>query len=69
MENGNLKLSVWNSGKPVPAGFDPREQKGMGLRLVSELAWRQYRGSFTVRPHQGGSIAEIVIEDETLHRE
>ena len=91
VENGNLKLSVWNSGKPVPADFDPREQKGMGLRLVSELAWRQYRGSFTFRPHQGGpstssgppkgargpsratprggSIAEIVIEDETLRRE
>lgn len=69
IREGDLHVSVWNSGDPVPRGFDPGKQKTMGLSLVRELTVRQHKGSLTIRPHDGGSLAEIVIADQALRRE
>jgi PAS domain S-box-containing protein len=63
---GNLRLSVWNSGNPIPAGFDASRQRSMGLRLVWGLAAHQYGGTFSLRPHEGGTMAEVVVEEERL---
>jgi PAS domain S-box-containing protein len=69
LRDGKFRLSVWNSGNPVPRSFDPREQKAMGLRLVCDMAEREYRGTFTVRAHEGGTLAEIVMSDDRLRSE
>jgi two-component sensor histidine kinase len=65
-EDGELRLSVWNSGPPVPAGFDPTAQPGLGLRLVWSIVVEQYGGSFTLRPHEGGSLAQLTVGDPCL---
>jgi PAS domain S-box-containing protein len=65
-EDDRLRLSVWNSGNPVPADFDPARQTGMGLQVVRTVAIEQYRGTFTMRPHRGGTVAEIVVDDQAL---
>jgi PAS domain S-box-containing protein len=62
---GRLRISVWNSGAPVPDGFDAAAQKGMGLRLVTGIA-EQYGASFRVRPAEGGTVAELVVEEAAL---
>lgn len=68
-DEGLLRLSVWNSGNPVPAG-EPLEREGaMGLRLIREIVVGQYRGSFTFRPHRGGSLAELVVDRSRLDEE
>jgi two-component sensor histidine kinase len=57
---GDVRLSVWGTGRPVPKGFDVRAQRGTGLRVVSDLV-SQYGGSFTLRPRAGGTVAMVRI--------
>jgi two-component sensor histidine kinase len=63
---GNLRLSVWNSGNPVPADFDASRPRNMGLRLVWGLAVEQYGGAASLRPHEGGTMAAVVVEEERM---
>lgn len=65
-EAGRLELSVWNSGNPIPADLGPSKQQGTGLNLVHGLVVGQYRGSFALQPHNGGSLARVVLSDEML---
>lgn len=65
-ERGKLTLSVWNSGNPVAKGLDLEKQTTMGLRLIQEIATRQYQGSFTLIAHEGGTLATVVVEEERL---
>jgi PAS domain S-box-containing protein len=64
---GQVRLSVWNSGNPVPEGFEPAAQHGMGLRLVTDMA-QQYGGALRVVPEQGGTLAELSVPEEALER-
>jgi two-component sensor histidine kinase len=65
-EAGRLELSVWNSGNPVPADLDPSAQRGTGLALVQGLVVGQYCGAFALQPDNGGSLARVVLSEETL---
>jgi two-component sensor histidine kinase len=58
--SGEVRLSVWGTGRPVPKGFDVRVQQGTGLRVVSDLV-SQYGGSFALRPRAGGTVAMVRI--------
>jgi PAS domain S-box-containing protein len=69
LEDGALRLSVWNSGNPVPAGFDPAAQKTMGLRVVQTVVVDQHGGSFALTPQRGGTLAEIVVADQALREQ
>jgi len=64
-EEGKLRIAVWNSGNPVPEGFDAAAQRGMGLRLVASMV-AQSGGTFGIRPQEGGSLAEVVIDEAVL---
>ena len=66
LHDGKLILRIWNSGNPVPADFDVGAQRGMGLQIALEVATRQLKGSFAVRPHDGGTMSEIVIDESVL---
>ncbi len=66
VEQGQLSLTVWNSGNPVPADFEPTAQRGRGLQLVGEIVCGQYGGTLTLTPHQGGTMAEVRIDDTQL---
>jgi two-component sensor histidine kinase len=65
-QNGALRLTVWNSGNPIPPGFDPAGQRGLGLQLCRELVAGELRGTFTMSPQAGGTISEIVVDDSQL---
>ncbi len=65
-EKGKLTLSVWNSGNPVAKGLDPEKQATMGLRLIQEIATRQYQGSFTLVAQEGGTLATVVVDEKRL---
>jgi hypothetical protein len=41
----------------------------MGLRVVVGIATVQYRGSFTIRPHNGGTLATVVLDDSELRQD
>jgi two-component sensor histidine kinase len=59
---GALEMSVWNSGNPVSADLDLSRQTGLGLSLVQSIVVGQYRGSFTLEPKDGGSLAKVTVE-------
>lgn len=61
---GDLTLSVWNSGQPVPPNFDVKAAARTGLALVRAIVEDQLGGSFTLRPERGGSLARVVLEAE-----
>jgi PAS domain S-box-containing protein len=65
-EEGRLRLRVWNTGDTLPPGFDISERPGMGLRLISDAVVRQGRGTFTLAPDRGGTLAEAVIDEAAL---
>jgi PAS domain S-box-containing protein len=62
---GELRLSVWGSGHPLPKDFDIQAQQGTGLRVVSDLV-SQYGGLLTLRPRAGGTEAVVKLEAERL---
>jgi PAS domain S-box-containing protein len=66
LHDGRLVLRIWNSGNPIPADFDVGAQRGMGLQITREVATRQLKGSFALRPHNGGTMSEIVIDESVL---
>ena len=61
-----FKMSIWNSGNAVPPGFDIKKQPGMGLRIVEELIKNQLDGSLQIRPHEGGTLSEVVVNAHLL---
>ena len=63
---GKLHLSVWNSGRPVPPDFDLAAGSGMGLRLAQGVAVGQLKGSLILRPHRGGTLSELIVDDSIL---
>jgi PAS domain S-box-containing protein len=65
-EGGQLRLQVWNSGNPLAAGFDLARQSGMGLDLVQGVVTGQLSGSFAIRAHGGGTLAEMSFAEAVL---
>jgi two-component sensor histidine kinase len=63
-ENG-FSISVRDEGKGLPADFDPRKAKGLGMRLVTAFA-RQIGGSLEIFRREPGT--EFVISVSNAHR-
>jgi PAS domain S-box-containing protein len=66
--DGLLQLRVQNSGNPVPVGFDVRANAKMGMRLVLDLVVTGYHGHVTLRPANGGTVAQVTMDAMTLRR-
>ncbi len=65
-EEGKVRLRVWNSGNPVPESFNVGGQNGLGLRLASGLVMEQLEGTMSLRPQDGGTMAEVEIGEEVI---
>jgi PAS domain S-box-containing protein len=65
-EDGKVRITVWNSGNPVPAGFDPATRSGLGLQLAHEAVVGQWGGEFSLHAADGGTVAEILIDAGAL---
>ena len=50
---GVHELSICDEGEGPPAGFDPGESAGLGMKVVTALA-RQLGGGMTLTPHPAG---------------
>lgn len=57
-----FELTVTNDGARLPDGFDVKQHKSMGLKLVSILS-RQLRGSFSVVPDAAYTIFSVRFRD------
>lgn len=68
VDNGFFYMSVWNSGNPIPEGFDLVTQSGIGLNLVRDIVVDQFGGVVSLRPEAGGTLAEMKIEDDRLRQ-
>ena len=55
---GAISVSVRDQGIGLPANFDPKSSKGLGMRLVNAFA-TQLAGKLEIRPHDPG--AEFVL--------
>ncbi len=58
--NKNIFLSVQDSGKGLPDGFNIEESTGFGLMLVKMLA-DQLEGSFSIK-NKNGTVSTVVFE-------
>ncbi len=58
---GRYELSVRDNGRGFPPGFDWRESKSLGLKLVADLA-RQLDGELQVRSEGGATFRVLFTE-------
>lgn len=58
-ENGSAVVQVTNNGHSVPAGFDPAQSRGLGMRIVQRLVTSDLRGDFTIGSTDAGTVATI----------
>jgi two-component sensor histidine kinase len=50
---GAVVLSVSDDGRPFPAGFDPAQSTGLGMKMIAALA-RQLRATLAIEPQPKG---------------
>jgi two-component sensor histidine kinase len=62
-DNGRLRLTVADDGIGFPEGFNLRDQKSLGLRLLGTLA-RQLDATLT-SSGSGGASFELTFSVET----
>jgi PAS domain S-box-containing protein len=65
-QDNKLKIAVWNSGTPLPGGFDLKKQQGIGLRLIDGVVTGQLGGTFVMFSRDDGTTAEVIIDTEAL---
>lgn len=58
-QDGRLRFAVADDGPGLPAGFDPADSSGLGMRVVLSLA-RQLGGTFEAANTNGG--ARLVVD-------
>jgi two-component sensor histidine kinase len=51
----HIELRVWDTGKGLPADFDPATASTLGLRIVHILA-RRLQADITVERHEGAAV-------------
>jgi PAS domain S-box-containing protein len=62
------ELTVVDNGIGLPAGFDPKNQKSLGLQLVAMLA-KQLDGSLAIESSGGTSVRIIFSNDENSKKQ
>ena len=63
---GEFKLTIWNSGSPIPADFDICTRQRLGLHLAQMVVEHQLGGKFSLRPHKTGTVSEVILDESTL---
>lgn len=58
----DYELNITNDGKPLPADFDPKQSKSLGLKLVSILS-RQLRGRLSSYSDNGMTSFTVDFKD------
>lgn len=58
-ENGQAVVEVFNDGHKVPAGFDPSQSQGLGMRITYNLVTSDLHGSFRIESDDAGTTATM----------
>ena len=58
-EPDRWRLEVRNDGDPLPEGFDPRQQRNLGLQIVEALAHGDLNGDFRLTSENGETVALV----------
>ncbi|MBA3678189.1 MAG: sensor histidine kinase [Sphingosinicella sp.] len=61
------ELSVCDEGDGLPAGFDPANSKGLGMKVVTSLA-KQLGGSMTTGPNPAGKGSCLKVDFSQVAR-
>jgi two-component sensor histidine kinase len=56
-----LHVTVADTGKGLPAGFDPEGNGRLGLQIVRTLATGELRASIELRPRPGGGTEAVLV--------
>lgn len=56
LDNDLAVVEVSNDGAGVPAGFDPVESEGLGMRIIQRLVTSDLRGTFSIRTAEQGTV-------------
>ena len=59
--DGRLRMEISDDGRGLPAGFDWRKSRSLGLSIVNTLV-AEMEGSFQLGPRQAGSGTQAVVE-------
>jgi two-component sensor histidine kinase len=59
--NGQLRMEISDDGQGLPAGFDWRESRSLGLSIVNTLV-AEMEGSFRIGPREAGPGTQVVVE-------
>jgi len=54
-------VRVSNDGHGIPAGFDPAQSTGLGMRIIQRLVTSDLHGEFIIRPTAEGTLATIAF--------
>jgi two-component sensor histidine kinase len=55
-----LHVTVADTGRGLPEGFDPTDTKRLGLQIVRTLATGELRGTIELRPRSGGGTEALL---------
>jgi two-component sensor histidine kinase len=53
-------LSVLDDGPGLPAGFDPAESQGLGMKIIGSLV-KQIAGKLQIAPGENGRGARFTV--------
>jgi two-component sensor histidine kinase len=59
-DDDRFTVSVRDEGAGLPADFDLRKAKGLGMRIIGAFS-RQLSGTVTLRPHNPGTEFIVTI--------
>ena len=60
-DDREVKLEVLNDGTPLPAGFDLRKHRNLGLQIVENLVRDDLHGKFTLENDTSHTTATVVF--------
>ncbi len=58
---GLATVEVANDGIGVPAGFNPAQSEGLGMRIIHRLVTSDLRGTFDIRSGETGTVATLTF--------
>ncbi len=58
-DEDNFKLEVVNDGEPLPADFDVKTHRNLGLRIVESLVRDNLLGVFSILSEAGKTISSV----------
>lgn len=65
---GSIGIEVWDNGRGLPIGLDPRTSTHLGLRTVIGIGESQLRGRVGFRDRQPGLSVSFVFRNDYLPR-